>query len=361
MRVRPRSVIALALALCAALLGAGNTASATGPEQDRMRQEQAYWTARRMAEAVPVTALLRDPAARPAPGTALTPVAAPPRPARRFGGLPMVGTFFFDGSHLGGRTTYCSGSVVHSAGRNLVLTAGHCAIGLSGARHAVFVPEYHDGAAAGGQPYGVFPVTALYVDPRYRANTKGAASDLDLAFVRVAPNGGSAVESRTGALTFGRTPRYDNDVTVVGYPATGSPTARRRPVRCDVRTSRLKGFHQMRMFCGGFYGGVSGGPWISGYDPATRTGRIIGNIGGYNGGGNDANSDGVSFSPFYGKDAQDLYRDADADRAVRRPAAYRPATVARRCAPDVTGSPVTVLPVVWPARARPEGRTRTGL
>ncbi|MEV0993153.1 hypothetical protein [Streptomyces sp. NPDC049949] len=54
-----------------------------------------------------------------------------------FDGLPMVGTFVQDGKPLGGNT-YCTGSVVRSKGKALILTAGHCANGLASAGHRIF-------------------------------------------------------------------------------------------------------------------------------------------------------------------------------------------------------------------------------
>ncbi|MFB7635304.1 trypsin-like serine peptidase [Streptomyces sp. NPDC056149] len=249
----------------------------------------------------------------------------PLRAAEHFDGMPMVGTFFYDGSPVNGRATYCTGSVVHSTGHGLVLTAGHCVLGLTHAKHAIFVPDYRFGRSATAQPYGIYPVTRFFVDPRYRANTKQATSDLDLAFLQVSTNANHhTVEGNTGALTFGRTPGYHNRVTVIGYPYSAAVNRGHQAVRCDVTTSRLPGFRQMRMECGGFYGGVSGGPWISGYRPSARAGKVIGNVGGYNGGGNDANDDSVTYSPLYGKDAQDLYDDANAGRTVHRPRTYHP-------------------------------------
>lgn len=248
-----------------------------------------------------------------------------PRAAEHFEGMPMVGTFFFDGSPVDGKATYCTGSVVHSNGHGLVLTAGHCAFGLTHAKHAIFVPDYRFGRPAAAQPYGIYPVTRLFIDPRYQANTKQAASDLDLAFVQVSANAkDKTVETAAGALTFARTPGYDNHVTVVGYPYSDTANRSHQAVRCAAATRRLPGFRQMQMDCEGLSGGVSGGPWVSDYSPSARTGKVIGNVGGYNGGGNDANDDSVSYSPLYGKDAQDLYDDANAGRTVHRPHTYKP-------------------------------------
>ncbi|OIK23306.1 hypothetical protein VT52_033460 [Streptomyces malaysiense] len=233
----------------------------------------------------------------------------------------MVGTFFFDGRPLGG-DTYCTGSVVHTAVKDIVLTAGHCGIGLSRATHRVFVPGYRGGKSAAQQPFGVFPVLQVYTDPRYTANTKSAASDLDLSFAQVGANGRGKVEDVTGALTFTPVSGYDHKVTVIGYPGSGSVNPGHQPIRCPVTTSRLPGFRQMRMTCKGFYGGVSGGPWIEGYDSATGKGRVIGDTGGYNGGGNDADDDWVTYAPLYGKDAQNLFQHAAAHQQLGKEAPY---------------------------------------
>ncbi|MFF4017230.1 trypsin-like serine peptidase [Streptomyces sp. NPDC001843] len=228
----------------------------------------------------------------------------------------MIGTFFFDEKPLGGKKTYCTGSVVHTAVKDIILTAGHCGLGLKSATHRIFVPRYRIGKPAAEQPDGVFPVSQLYIDPRYERNSKKAVSDLDLAFAQVGSNSRGKVEDVTGALTFTPTTGYHHKVTVIGYPDDVSVNPDHVPVRCPVSTSQLPGFRQMRMTCQGFYGGVSGGPWIEDYDSTTGTGKVIGNTGGYNGGGNDANDDWVTYAPVYGKDAQDLFADAAAHRDV---------------------------------------------
>ncbi|QNP70522.1 trypsin-like serine protease [Streptomyces roseirectus] len=312
-------------------LGGGPAAAEAGGAQGQrvLREEERYWTADRMADAVPaggapvvhggprahvdagVTAVRKPPPGTPAPV--------------RFAGHPTVGTFFFDSKPLGGRSTFCTGSVVHTAARDIVLTAGHCAVSLTRATHRVFVPKYVSGRPASGQPYGVFPVTRLYIDPRYVANTKKAVSDLDLAFAQTGPNSrGKRVEDVTGALTFAPATGYTHRVTVLGYPSAESVNPRHSLVRCPVTTKRLTGYQQLSMACTGFYGGVSGGPWIEGYDPVKGTGKVIGSTGGYNGGGNDTNDHWVTYAPLYGKDAQALFNDAAAHRAVAPRPPYRP-------------------------------------
>ncbi|MCX4783772.1 trypsin-like serine peptidase [Streptomyces sp. NBC_01264] len=272
-----------------------------------LRSAEAYWTAERMAAAVPVDAA-RSRAAAGVRAPSGTPTGV------HFDGMPMVGTFFYRQAGIGTADTSCTGSVVRSAGRSMVLTAGHCAVGMGGpANRAVFVPRYRHGKTAAAQPFGIFPVRAggVYTDPRYRVHGRAAVSDLDLAFVLVEPNAKGRVENVTGALTFTPVDTYEHRVTVVGYPSASRVNKGHEAVRCDVPTTRLRGFRQLRMVCKGFYGGVSGGPWIKDYDAARRTGKVIGNTGGYHGGGNDS---WVTYAPVYGKDARDLYEDAAAGR-----------------------------------------------
>ncbi|MFH8341910.1 trypsin-like serine protease [Streptomyces sp. AM6-12] len=327
-------------ALQAAHAPAPSASSAAAPSNTPdLGAEEKYWTAGRMADAVPFgapsgpAAPRRGARAQGAAGHA-SPPPGTPQP-QHFGGHPMIGTFFFDGKPLGGNT-YCTGSVVHTAAKDIVLTAGHCGIGLSKATHRVFVPQYRSGKAAAQQPFGVFPVLQVYTDPRYTANTKSAASDLDLAFAQVDANNHGKVEDVTGALTFTPTSGYRHKVTVIGYPGSGSVNPGHTPIRCPVSTSQLPGFRQLRMTCKGFYGGVSGGPWIEGYDSATGKGNVIGSTGGYNGGGNDANDDWVTYAPVYGKDAEDLFQQAATHQQLGQKPPYTGTTDPRLPGPAST-------------------------
>src|SRR6476659_7018359 len=80
-------------------------------------------------------------------------VAAPVNPD------PRVGAVFLGGSDLHA----CTGSVLHSAAGDLVLTAAHC---LSIGGPATFVPGFADKAA----PTDVWTVDVVYLDPRWVAN-----------------------------------------------------------------------------------------------------------------------------------------------------------------------------------------------
>ncbi|MEV5238171.1 hypothetical protein AB0K89_03415 [Streptomyces cinnamoneus] len=229
--------------------------------------------------------------------------------ARHFDGVPAVGVLFYVGEDM--RDHHCTASVVHSPKGNLIITAGHCGLG----EDAAFVPDYHRGERK--QPYGVWAVDRAFVDPR--RDDYGDGSDLDFAFATVRPDGrGRPIERVTGANRLVRTPGDVNRVTVIGYPSADSDPAD-QAVRCTTMTSRLPGHQQLVMRCEGFFSGTSGSPWLTHFDERTRTGNLIGVLGGLNGGGPDGeDSDRISYSPLNGDEIFKLYLDAINDREPRR-------------------------------------------
>ncbi|MEU8682483.1 hypothetical protein [Streptomyces sp. NPDC048611] len=273
------------------------------------RDAAAYWTPDRMAGAAPAGS---DTPAEPAagPSTPSTRSAAPKgtaaaaragRTARHFDGIPSVGVLFsVDGD---AEAHHCTASVVHSPHGNLILTAGHCNPGT----RAAFVPQYRSGASS--QPYGVWAIERTFAYPG--RGTSGAGADLDFAFATVASGeDGDTLEEVTGGNTLSPTPGYTNDVTVIGYPNVRNDPED-RAVRCATHTGRLSGTHELRMECGGFYGGTSGSPWLSDFDEDSGTGRVIGVIGGINGGGpKGPDADRISYSPYFGTKILSLYARA---------------------------------------------------
>ncbi|WP_236052329.1 trypsin-like serine peptidase [Streptomyces musisoli] len=304
--------------LCAAPIGltapAAQAASPPGPSAGQEAREAArFWTAERMAGSRPLDAVRHTPST---PGAAAAAAARPK--GTLFKGTRLVGTFFgSDGP--GGTTWHCTGSVIDTPARDIVLTAAHCALSMKS--DYVFVPKFVKGAAPDRQPYGIFHIQRVFIDPRYKPDrgsttTKGASSDLDTAFARVSANqrGVSLQDAVGGGLTFTRPSGYvHRGVSVVGYPAYRHNSAG-RAVKCTVPTKQLRGYRQLSMTCGGYYGGVSGSPWITDYKDDARTGHVIGNLGGYNGGGNDANVDYISYGTAFGADAENLLADAVADQ-----------------------------------------------
>jgi len=197
-----------------------------------------------------------------------------------------------DGDH------FCTASVVHSSGKDLLLTAAHCVHGGQGGSYGsdlVFVPGYRDGDV----PQGQWPVTRIVVDQRWISSSD---PDLDVAFVTVGQVGGKNIEDVLGGNTLGVNQGFGKVVRITGYPSTAST-----PISCFNRTTQQSQY-QMKIACQGFPGGTSGSPWLVRFDGAKGTGTVIGVIGGYQQGGDTAD---VSYSPYFDQDVQTLY-----DRAV---------------------------------------------
>lgn len=218
-----------------------------------------------------------------AAGAPVTTTTTPAAPAKT---ISPVGALFANGSH------FCTASVVHSGAGDLVLTAAHCVKdGMT------FAPGYHDGVA----PLGMWTVTDVAVAGGW---TSSADPDLDFAFLTVQQAGNPAsVESLTGANVLGVDRGFTNRITLTGYPDTTDS-----PVVCTGTTTRSDTYQQ-RVACPGFPDGTSGGPWVTGQDPKTRLGTVIGVIGGFEYGGDDPDT---SYSSYFDTDVQALYRQTTA-------------------------------------------------
>ncbi|MFE7773920.1 trypsin-like serine peptidase [Streptomyces sp. NPDC057445] len=278
------------------------------PDDDAWSLAEAlqFWTPERIASAT-------DPSGRPR--SALNGRGTSPRAraygGRQFAGISSVGILFTAGAGM--RTHYCTAGAVQSKGRNLILTAGHCLNSK-----AVFVPKYDPSKTLERQPYGIWPVDEWFADKRYVRNSKGPESDLDYAFARVKPSGTRNLQDTVGGNTLARPAAPENTVTTIGYPHVGR-NPRDRPVQCTGRTQALPGYNQMRIDCAGMWDGVSGGPFFATLDRARGTGKIIGNVGGWNGGGPGVPAshpayNRISYSPVYSDRFFRLYDDADNGR-----------------------------------------------
>ncbi|HEY3995510.1 MAG TPA: serine protease [Mycobacterium sp.] len=204
-------------------------------------------------------------------------VAGPVDPDKR------IGAIFIDNGPL----HVCTGSVVHSATGNLMITAAHC---LAGASQISFIPGFAGDAAPA--PADVWKADAVYLDARWTASKDPHA---DYAIARVSNDASGSVESHVGlALTLGTAPPPGSHVTVLGYPAGVGGS----PVGCQASTSvNDSGFPSL--MCEGMVDGTSGAPWVSGT-------ILTGLIGGYERGGCAAN---MSYSaPFDAQTAQLLTR-----------------------------------------------------
>jgi len=198
---------------------------------------------------------------------------------------------------------FCTASVVASPGRDLLITAAHCINAGKGGGYRqdiVFIPGYRDGQA----PYGDWTPAQLVVAPQW-ANSSDP--DFDVGFVVLKPHDGKNIQDVLGASQLGIDPGYRNLVRVTGYPASADA-----PVTCVNWTSEQSP-SQLRFDCDGFTGGTSGSPWVTRLDPQTRTGTIVGVLGGYQEGGS---TEAISYSSYPGEEIQRLYQQAVADEAA---------------------------------------------
>ncbi|GAA0597099.1 hypothetical protein [Streptomyces crystallinus] len=308
--VRRTRIIRHTAALAAALLfgagfapaaaAAGGGPAGTNPAAVAL---DAYWSPARTAAALPVD--VRE-------GLDGSPTEDGPRPgehippSRSFDGIPQAGTFFWTDAGGTGRT--CSGSVVRSPGRDLVLSAGHCLKGYAGPsprRHLAFVPQYHDGL----KPFGVFPVATdgVYVAQEYYDLGEHAGAAYDFGFAVTEPNqDGTRLQDAVGGVQLLTGTGYSHlPVRMIGYPGSAQ-----KPLECWSRTTRYVSDDPAdpgtfeRIACDAFVGGTSGGPMLV---PGPGGWGVIGVIGGYHTGGNTPQ---VSYSAYFGAATRDLYRAA---------------------------------------------------
>ncbi|MFD5733584.1 trypsin-like serine peptidase [Streptomyces sioyaensis] len=192
---------------------------------------------------------------------------------------------------------FCTASVVQSPGRNMLITAAHCAYDIdagSTVDDLVFAPDYRDG----DEPTGLWKVKKVIVDDRW---AKSQDEDLDVAFLVLDKKSGKQIQDVLGGNTLGIDRGFDNDVKITGYP-----TSRNTPISCQNRTTKFSDT-QLRIQCTDFEGGTSGSPWLADYDPKSHTGTVIGVLGGHEGGGDE---DDVSYAAYFDDDIAKLYKRA---------------------------------------------------
>jgi V8-like Glu-specific endopeptidase len=222
----------------------------------------------------------------PVPAAAARPIPT----ARTVDGVPGVGALFLDGTS---QPHSCTADVISSPGRDLVLTAAHCLAGDG--RGAEFAPGYHDGTA----PYGVWRVTAAYVDPHWLSTQD---PQHDYAFLRIAPQPRGGHLARLGDVVPGYplapAPRPGDRIQVVSYPYGIDD----RPISCTVPSYVSAGYPAFD--CHGYVGGTSGSGWLARHG---RSQVVVGLIGGLHQGGC---VEYTSYSPRFDGDTLALYRRA---------------------------------------------------
>ncbi len=211
-----------------------------------------------------------------------------------------TGKIFFS-DHLGGRWV-CSGSLVNSAGKDLVITAGHCVYGTAGGElpagetwHSnwVFAPDYSNGWA----PYGYWTSRQLWTLTNY-INNGDEQDDLGAALLNANSSGTKAV-NLLGGQGIAWNQSSTQFVFDFGYPAA-SPFNGQTLQYC-TGTASYGFFNSMENLPCNFTGGSSGGPWLMSFNGTW----------GYVNSVNDAN--GYFFYPgqmgglYFGNNAANLY------------------------------------------------------
>jgi V8-like Glu-specific endopeptidase len=263
----------------AAILAGGCSAGAAfvpgGPRHPAGGGPLSFWTRSRLLGANPLRG-----------GRGLV-----PRPGQTANSHPAivalrVGALF---EHDASGNHFCTASVVSSPGKDLLITAAHCIHGGKGGGYhsdIVFIPDYRDG----NTPFGVWTVQRLLVAPQWASSSD---PDYDVGFVTLQSHDGQNIQQVLGGshLAVGTGDRYL--VRVTGYPDSASA-----PITSPT---------QLRFECTGYTGGTSGSPWVTRFDARSRTGTIVGVIGGYQQGGDTPS---VSYSPRLGRGIQQLYLQA---------------------------------------------------
>ena len=280
------SVGALAAAVATILVSACSARPAPGPPTPGAL---GYWNRSRFLGAQPLRGWRRG---IPVPGQ--TPNAHTAAVALRVGAL-------FESDATGQH--FCTASVVTSPGEDLLITAAHCINGGDGSgykKNIVFVPDYRDGAT----PYGVWMPQRLLVAPQW-ANS--GDPDYDVGFVVLQSHDGQNIQQVLGANQLGDDSGYKYLVRVTGYPSSAGA-----PITCENWTSQQSAT-QLQFNCGGYTDGTSGSPWVTRFNPRSRTGTIVGVIGGYQQGGDTPS---VSYSAYFGRGIHQLYEQAIADETA---------------------------------------------
>jgi hypothetical protein len=301
--------LAVAIALGAAPgAWAGQGAVVSQPLSQNEDAVRAYWTPERMREAIP----LDDPTAGQAADAPIAGAAAEPPDQEIDPSLDVTYPYRIHGRlflTFGSNNASCSGTVVTSRSRDLILTAGHCVaepVGLGAslfAKNVIFVPGYRNGSA----PLGSYVGT--------RAGTPGqwaALGDVsfDVGVINVAPLNGGLIQDQLGSrgVGFNRIPNGFKKKTfqLFGYPAAPAGVYNgERPILCS---SRFRGFER---FSGSLLAspchqqeGASGGGWVLG-------GGLVASITSHSGCRNPGPACNLIAGTYLGSSAFQVYAQAD--------------------------------------------------
>lgn len=258
----------------------------------------AHWTAARMraAKAAPVRAEARtaEPQSHShplvsGPGSTAAGVAKPRAVApladlsqsevwTAHGQMPAttVGKLYFDEPD---GAFECTASVINSANKNLIWTAGHCASDGNGTwfTNWLFVPDYADG----NRPYGVWTAASASTPTAY---LNGADRDYDFAAIKMNPNPAN-LDDVVGSQGYRFNGAYEVNASEFGYPYDTHPArdgiTGQQLRYCNGTTWRPLFWpvqpDQMGIHCDQGHG-ASGGPWLDDLELSRGWGYLVGNV-----------------------------------------------------------------------------------
>ncbi|UCM89300.1 trypsin-like serine peptidase [Streptomyces marincola] len=216
---------------------------------------------------------------------ALVAFAAPPASAARpwrEGPVATVGKLIWETA--GGRLGLCSGAVVDAPNGSVVATAAHCVRNATSPEppdEVWFVPGYHHGRDSYREDG--WPVTGFHTPAGWDvARETARILPHDYAFLTLGRRDGRTVQEVSGAnrLAFEPVPEGGR-VAVLGYPAV-SPYDGETLHYCAGETDVLSADEAEAPNVGGLLlsgcdltAGSSGGPWLTGYDPASESGTLV--------------------------------------------------------------------------------------
>jgi hypothetical protein len=204
---------------------------------------------------------------------------------------------------VGLNTFVCSGTVVSSRGRNVVLTAGHCVYDHDAAAYAsqvLFVPGYDGTIDPAGGPFGVWPATAVFTTSTFVEDGNRLSHDIG-AVVLADP-----VEDQIGSrgIAFDLRPE-GRSFDVFGYPAGPAPLYDGNTlIGCDVeaidRDSATGSPAPIAAAPCDMGSGSSGGGWVTG-------GGYVNSVVSYGYCEAQPSLCGITFGPYFTDQAKALY------------------------------------------------------
>ena len=254
------------------------SAATTEGEQNRI---EAYWTADRMAHAVPAETRF-DGARQQHSKRQARAVQEEPQ--------PQLGKVFFT---LGSTDYVCSGTATQSANADVVTTAGHCLNEGPGAyaTNFAFVPGYDNGA----KPYGEWTASRLFTTQQWAT---AGDFEYDAGFAVMNPNdSGQSLTDVVGSYPIAFNLARGLQYTSYGYPAARPFDGQTLWSCTGIATDDPGGATTQGIPCD-MTGGSSGGGWI--------TGGSLNSVNSYK----YRTDSSTMYGPYFGSEIQAVYQTA---------------------------------------------------